>query len=359
MGDRPPGKGTSVAGRPWTTTIADAVQERLPGPVAAVVRRLRSEDVSLLSAGLSFYALVSVVPFAVLVLWLVSLITGKARVREVAEQLARHLPAKLGVDNALQRVADLGVGLGVGALAALVWPASAYGAGLRRSFARLADNQDEDVKGLRGRGLALGLVGVVPALALAGLVAAYLGTAVVGDGGAALVAGWVLALAFGFVASAVSVAVIYRLFAPTSLGWQSIARGAVAAGGAISVVSLGYVIFLNSGVDFERRYATSGLAAVVLLAVWLFVTNALILVGFEIAQELRAREGTPTGGASGDRGGRLGGDRDGARPAIRNRGIFASSAEPSQRQVASWRRYGWRGRPRRLCLLPWQQRWRS
>ncbi len=64
------------------------------------------------------------------------------------------------------------------------------------------------------------------------------------------------------------------------------AGGAVAAAGAISVVSLGYVIFLNSGVDFERRYATSGLAAVVLLAFWLFMTNALILVGFQIAQEV-------------------------------------------------------------------------
>ena len=304
MGDRAPGTDTPVAGRPWGTTIVDALQERLPGPVAAVVRRLRSEDVSLLSAGLSFYALVSVVPFAVLVLWLVSLITGKARVREVAEQLARHLPAKLGVDNALQRVADLGVGLGVGALAALIWPASAYGAGLRRSFARLADDKDEDVKGLHGRGLALGLVGVVPALALTGLVAAYLGTAVVGDGGAALVAGWVLALAFGFAASAASVAVIYRLFAPISLGWRSIARGASAAGGAISVVSLAYVIFLNSGVDFERRYATSGLCAVVLLAFWLFMTNALILVGFQIAQEVRAREAPRRSSAFGG-GGRL------------------------------------------------------
>jgi uncharacterized BrkB/YihY/UPF0761 family membrane protein len=48
------------------------------------------------------------------------------------------------------------------------------------------------------------------------------------------------------------------------------------------------VMFLISGVDFERRYATSGLAAVVLLAFWLFMTNALILVGFQIAQEVRA-----------------------------------------------------------------------
>ncbi len=264
--------------------------------MAAVVRRLRSEDVFILSAGLSFYALVSVVPFAVLVLWLVSLITGKARVREVADELARHLPAELGVENALQRVADLGVGLGFGALAALLWPATAYGAGLRRCFARLADDNDEEVKGLHGRALALGLIGVVPALALAGLVAAYLGPTVVGDGVVAQLAGWVLGLAFGFVASAAAVSVIYRLFAPISLGWGSISRGAVAAAAAISIVSLGYVIFLNSGVDFERRYATSGLAAVVLLAFWLFMTNALILVGFQIAQEVRGKEAASTSG---------------------------------------------------------------
>ena len=283
-----------MTGRPWATTLADAVEERLPGPMAAVVRRLRSEDVFLLSAGLSFYALVSVVPFAVLVLWLVSLITGKARVREVADELARHLPAKLGVENALERVADLGVGLGLGALAALLWPATAYGAGLRRCFARLADDKEEEVKGLHGRALALGLIGVVPALALAGLVAAYFGTALVGDRGVAQVAGWVLGLAFGFAASTAAVGFIYRLFAPISLGWQSIARGATAAAAAISVVSLGYVIFLNSGVDFERRYATSGLAAVVLLAFWLFMTNALILVGFQIAQEVRGSEAART-----------------------------------------------------------------
>ena len=296
VGDGAQGKEGSVTGRTWATTAADAVEQRLPAPVAAVVRRLRSEDVFILSAGLSFYALVSAVPFVVLVLWLVSLITGKARVSEVADELARHLPDKLGVENALQRVADLGVGLGLGALAALLWPATAYGAGLRRCFARLADDKDEEAKGLRGRALALGLIGVVPALALAGLIAAYLGPTVVGDGVVAQLAGWVLGLGFGFVASAAAVGVIYWLFAPVALRWGSIVRGAAAAAAAISVGSLGYVIFLNSGVDFERRYATSGLAAVVLLAFWLFITNALILVGFQIAQEVRASE-APTVGA--------------------------------------------------------------
>jgi hypothetical protein len=95
----------------------------------------------------------------------------------------------------------------------------------------------------------------------------------------------VLGLVFGFVVSALAAAVIFRLFAPRNLSWRAIARGAVTSAGAIAALSVGYAIFLNSGLDFERRYATSGLAAVVLLSFWLFLANALILVGFQVAQE--------------------------------------------------------------------------
>lgn len=261
------------------------MQEHLPPPVRGVVRRLRGEDVFLLSAGLAFYALVSVAPFCTLVLWLVSLVTGEGRVQQVADELARQLPAKLGVDSALRRVADLGVGLGVSALLALLWPATAYGSGLRRAFTRLSAQDKEEAKGIRGRALALGLLGVVPALALAGLVAAYLGTSIVDKGGVATVVGWVLGLVFGFVVSALAAGLIFWLFAPRRLSWAAIARGAVTSAGAIAALSVGYAIFLNSGLDFERRYATSGLAAVVLLSFWLFLANALILVGFQAANE--------------------------------------------------------------------------
>ena len=267
------------------TAMVEGVESRLPGRVGTVVRHLRNEDVFMLSAGLAFYALVSVAPFTILVLWLVSLVTGKARLHEVANHLSDLLPHKLGIDTALRRVADLGGRLGVGALAALVWPATAYGAGLRRSFVRLSGDAGEEGKGIRGRTLALGLLGVVPALALAGLIAAYAGRAVVGEKGVGLVLGWALGLAFGFAASVMAVAGIYWLFAPGALGWAAIGRGAVAAASAISVVSLGYVVFLDLGADFERRYATSGLAAIVLLALWLFLANAIVLVGFQIARD--------------------------------------------------------------------------
>ena len=62
-------------------------------------------------------------------------------------------------------------------------------------------------------------------------------------------------------------------------------REVLVAGAAISVLSAGYALFLQFGADFQNRYGTSGLAAIVLLEVWLFLANALLLVGYQVALE--------------------------------------------------------------------------
>ena len=266
--------------------LGDRIVERLPRPVAAIVRRLRQEDIFLLSAGLAFYALVAVVPFSMLVLWIVSHIAGSGSVHQVADFLSRRLPPKLPVGDALTRVADLGGSLGIGALVALVWPATAYGAGLARAFDRLCPGADEPAKGLRGRALALALVGVMPALVLVGLVATYAGTSLADHGFVAGILGWALALAVGLLTSGAAAAAIYKLFSPRPVGARGVVQGGALAGAAISLLSAGYAVFLHFGTDFEHRYATSGLAAVVLLALWLFLANAVILVGYQVALEV-------------------------------------------------------------------------
>jgi YihY family inner membrane protein len=274
----------SEGSRPLTATTERLV-ELLPGPVRDVVRRIQGDDVLILAAGLAFYALVSLAPFVILVLWVLSLLTSDAKVQELADQLARLAPNRLNLDEGFRRVAELGVRMGLGAFLALLWPATAYGAGIRRAFERLSPEARREARGLRGRALALALLGVMPPLALAGLVSSYLATTILGDGILALVGGWVLALVFGFIASWVTVAAIYLIFRPRPMPSSRLARGAATAAGSISVLSLGYVLFLNLATDFEQRYATSGLAAIVLLALWLFLANALILVGYEVAQE--------------------------------------------------------------------------
>lgn len=49
---------------------------------------------------------------------------------------------------------------------------------------------------------------------------------------------------------------------------------------------MGYVAYLRLGVNFEHRYASDALAAVVLLGVWLFAANVALLVGFRVARRV-------------------------------------------------------------------------
>lgn len=267
----------------------DQAVERLPRPVAAVVRRLRREDLFMLAAGLAFYALLSIVPFTMLVLWVVSGVAGDDQVQQVSDLFGRLMPRHLGLDQALDQVARIGSSLGVGALVALVWPASAYGAGLFRAFDRLCPAAEESGRGVRGRLRALVLVAVMPALVLVGLVGAYSGTALLGRNWLATAAGWTLVVVLGFLGSTVGSAVIYRVFSPRTIDRRGLLGGGVTAGACIAIFSALYVLFLHFGTDFERRYATSGMAAVVLLGLWLFLANAVILVGYQVAVETNGR----------------------------------------------------------------------
>lgn len=61
---------------------------------------------------------------------------------------------------------------------------------------------------------------------------------------------------------------------------------------AISVLSVAYVAYLRLGANFESRYASDALAAVVLLGLWLFAANTTSLVGYRAAHRRRR---TPDG----------------------------------------------------------------
>ena len=245
----------------------------------------RAEDVFLYAAALAFYGLISVAPLVVVALWVTSRVVGDAQVHHVADELARVAPPALGVDRALERVADLGTTLGLMAVVAALWPATAYGAALVRVLDRLAG--DRAATTLRGRGAALLLVGLVPVFVLGSLVASYVGSAVLGDTGAEAAVGLGLALVSGFTTTVATVAIIYKVFPSTSPDWRATLRGAVIAAGSISVLSSAYVAYLRLGANFEHRYASDALAAVVLLGFWLFAANTALLLGYRTARGVR------------------------------------------------------------------------
>jgi YihY family inner membrane protein len=245
------------------------------------VRAAWADDLFLYSAALAFFGLVSVAPLVVVALWATALLVGDARVDGVADDLARVAPPSLGVDVALERVAELGSSLGAVAIVAALWPATAYGAVLVRVLDRMTG--DRHGTGWRGRGVALLLLCLVPVLILGSLITTAAGAAALGDTQVEGAVGLVLAAALSFVAVAGTIAVIYEVFPRTPPGWRDAVVGALVAAGGITVLSAAYVAYLRLGANFERRYASDALTAAVLLGVWLFAANAALLVGYRIA----------------------------------------------------------------------------
>jgi membrane protein len=231
-----------------------------------------------------------VAPLVILVLWITSVVVGDDRIHQLAAAVGRYAPEGIGADQALRRVSAMGSRIGGWAIVTALWPATAYGAGLRRAFDRLSP-KEEPLEGLRGRGLAF-LV-LIPVFVLGSLISAYVGSRALGEGAGARIAGIAVSLVACFAAAAAAIILIYRIFPASPMTWRQIRRGAAIAACGIAILSVAYVFFLSSGANFQEHYLSSGLAGVVLLGVWLFLANVMLLVGYKAVQSQRSTRRRP------------------------------------------------------------------
>jgi uncharacterized BrkB/YihY/UPF0761 family membrane protein len=235
----------------------------------------------LIASGLAFYALISFAPLAITALWIAGLILGDDRIRRFGTELRALAPSALGIDTALQQAADQGTSLGLPAALTAIWPATSYGSGLTRAFDRLSAT-DRSMPGIWGR--AFVVLALLPLLTAGALLASYLGTTILGVEDLRSSAGSVGALVGSLVITAAVLALIFRVLPPNRLPSGQAVRASVIAAVGTSLLSLGVWLFLVYGSDFEEHYATSALASVVLVGVWLYLSNALILLAYRATQ---------------------------------------------------------------------------
>jgi membrane protein len=249
--------------------------------------RLEGRDLALISAGLTFYAGIAVVPLLVLAFALTARLTSAARVQELADRLAELLPSQLGAPDAVGRLVEAGVGLSpVGGLLALL-PMSLYGEGLRRALQRFSGRR-EGLTGWRGRLAALPLLLLAPLvlypllltvpvmadLAETGGATATLGRVAIGFYG--VMAALVLPLAWGF----------------RVVGGARVHRGPLAAGALFTAACLsgflqGFVLFLALPLDLGAPFGgLTVVGGVVALGLWMFVLHLVVLVGWLVTQSL-------------------------------------------------------------------------
>jgi membrane protein len=257
-----------------------AVARRLPPGVNRIAERIAGRELLLEASSLGFYGLVSALPLLTLMFSIFGAIAGEDSLRQLAQQAEDNGPA--GTGEILQGLLENSDGLSLAAIVFTLWPATAYGGGLRRALTRASD---EEAAALRGRATALGLVFALPVLSLAGLPLAAILTSLGDDGLAGMLLGWGLALVAGVTVLTLILWALYHAFTPDRMDWKDTVRGAALTAAATTLFSVGFVVYLRLG-NVEDRFGGATIGLVVMLGVYLFVANALLLAGFEASAHL-------------------------------------------------------------------------
>ena len=272
------------AGRPGP---GRAVRAAVPELVAGVRRRLEGRDLALISAGLTFYAGIAVVPLLVLAFGLTARLTSPRRVTELGDRLAELLPAELGAPDAVARLVEAGVGLSVleGLLALL--PMTFYGEGLRRALLRFSGRR-EGMTGWRGRLTALPVLIAAPALLYPLLLTVPVMADLAEDGGVLATAGRVAVGFYGVLAAlTVPLAWGFRVVGAAPVRWPALVAGSAFTAACLSGFLQGFVLFLALPVDLGAPFG--GLAVVggvVAVGLWLFALHLVVLIGWLLTQAL-------------------------------------------------------------------------
>jgi membrane protein len=250
---------------------------------------VKADRVSLMSAGVAFYALLALVPALAAVVSIYGLVADPSTVdrqanswlgtapREVRELIRTQLHSI--TDNAQTQA---GIGVVAGIILAL-WSASSGMSHLIEATNVAYDEEDE--RGfVKKRGLALlftfgAVVFVLISIGLISILPSVLADAGVGSIGrlVASIARWILLL-FGMMTA---LAVLYR-YAPDrdNPKWRWTSPGAIVATLIWLAASALFAFYTANFAKYNETYGSLGVVVVVML--WLFITVMCVLVGAEL-----------------------------------------------------------------------------
>jgi membrane protein len=265
---------------------------------ADVHTRLRGHDLFLVSAGATFYAAMALVPSLVVVVRLLAAVIGAERVLELADSVGRALPTAQGAGDVVRGLAATSVEVGWLPVVVALIPATVYGEGLRRGFARVSVRYPEPappaVQGRTGawriRLRALPLLLLAPVGFLAVLEVAPFLVRLFGSGIPGSILGVYIALNVDWLVVSPVLVYVYRVLGPVRPGWWAALWGGFSTGAFVSGFLQGFVLFLAIPVDLGAPFGGyTQVGAAVAVCLWLWVFTALTVYGYALTLELQRR----------------------------------------------------------------------
>jgi membrane protein len=271
----------------------------------AILRRVKAEvkedNVTLLAAGVAFYAMLAIFPAIIAVVTVYAMVADPNQVESQVSEFAKGLPS--GADalltEQLRNVVDAGrqalsIGLAISLLAVL-WSASSGVQGLVKGLNLVYDEQEtRGFLKLRGLSLLLTLGAILVMVVALALIAVFPGVVDglgLGQAGelAASIARWVVLALLVLVA----LAVVYR-FAPDRANprWRWVSWGAVVALVLWLLGSVGFSWYVDNFGKYNQTYGA--LASVIILLLWLFLSSFAVLFGAELDAEIERQTARDT-----------------------------------------------------------------
>ncbi|HEU5078892.1 MAG TPA: YihY/virulence factor BrkB family protein [Opitutaceae bacterium] len=255
-------------------------------------QQLDEDNLSVVAAGIAFYAFLAVVPALAVVIALYALIADAGELSRHIEMLARVVPGEVMplLKEQMTRIAQNNTAAGISAIVGLLLAMYSSANATKALIAGLNIAYDESEKrsfvklnlaafaltfaGLIGIIVAVGLVGVLPAVTR--FFFAEQMTKVVVDW-----LRWPLLMGLFIVGNAT----IYR-FGPSrsSAQWKWVSPGAILAAILWIVGSGLFSLYVSKFGSYDKTYGSLG--AVVVFLMWIYLTAYVVLLGAELNSEM-------------------------------------------------------------------------
>jgi membrane protein len=259
-------------------------------------RKAYEENVTGLSAMVAYNLLLSVLPLALLALFIAGrLFSGHSLEDSVVRDLERLFPhqAQATLRQALENVRNSSTKVGIAALVSSLWVSSSFWGSLDTAFCRIYQRRCRSW--VEQKRFALAMLAVV-LLFMAATVAVPALQSVLATGASNLpfgldkLHGLVLGASLGAAGVVLFglLCLIYRVVPNCPIPWHATWPGALAATIAVGIVDIGFPLYLEN-VSSVNHVGTT-LVFIVIVLVWFYVL-AIILLGGAVVNALRLGEG--------------------------------------------------------------------
>lgn len=251
--------------------------------VTETVRHIKRDDVTLMAAGVAYYAVLSLFPLTLMLLSVLRLFADSESARENLENFfSAYLPDSVGFVDQISGQ-DVGISslAGIIGFFGLLWGGTAMISAMARSINRaFGIKEDRPFYKSRPRAVLLGLAIITAfAASLFGSTAietvSQFSVPVIGQ------LTWVqlFARVLPFILTFVTFALIYKVLPHTTTRWNNVLPAAIVAAVLFELAKVLFLIYVNRFASFEIYGA---MTLLVILLVWSYFSALVVLIGAEV-----------------------------------------------------------------------------